>query len=91
MLIIFGIRMTRFLALAEIGERCDMDSRKRTFLKAILWNLIGLAMMAVVGIAATGSAAVGGVMALVNTVIGLAFYILYERLWSRISWGRADG
>ncbi len=65
-----------------------MDTGKRTFLKAVLWNVLGLAMMAVVGLAMTGSVALGGAMALANTVIGLVCYILYERIWSRISWGR---
>lgn len=65
-----------------------MDTGKRTLLKAVLWNLLGLAMMALVGLAMTGSVALGGAMALANTLIGLVCYILYERLWSRIAWGR---
>ena len=65
-----------------------MDTGKRTVLKAILWNAIGLAMMALVGLVMTGSAALGGAMALVNTLIGLCCYILYERVWSHVSWGR---
>ncbi|MEZ5779192.1 MAG: DUF2061 domain-containing protein [Paracoccaceae bacterium] len=65
-----------------------METGKRTVLKAVLWNVLGLMMMAVVGFAMTGSAAVGGAMAAANTAIGTVFYILYERVWSRISWGR---
>lgn len=68
-----------------------MDSRKRTILKAILWNLIGLASMAAVGLAMTGSVAMGGTIALVNTVIGLAAYVVYERVWAQIGWGRTNG
>ncbi|MCB2116369.1 MAG: DUF2061 domain-containing protein [Rhodobacteraceae bacterium] len=68
-----------------------MDSRKRTFLKAILWNFIGLAMMALVGFAMTGSAGLGGAMALTNAALGLASYVLYERVWAGIAWGRHDG
>ncbi|MCV2871400.1 DUF2061 domain-containing protein [Defluviimonas sp. WL0050] len=68
-----------------------MDTRKRTFLKAILWNLLGLASMALVGFLMTGSAALGGGMAVANTLIGLTCYIVYERVWSRISWGRIGG
>jgi len=45
-------------------------------------------MMSVVGLALTGSAAIGGIMAAVNTVIGLVSYVVYERVWSRINWGR---
>lgn len=68
-----------------------MDSNGRTILKAILWNILGFAMMSLVGFAMTGSVGLGGAIAIVNTVIGLASYVLYERLWARISWGRANG
>ena len=50
--------------------------------------MIGLVVMMLVGFAATGSFAVGGAMAAVNTCIGLSMYVVYERLWSRVSWGR---
>ncbi|MFO7770410.1 DUF2061 domain-containing protein [Roseovarius gahaiensis] len=65
-----------------------METRKRTLVKAVVWNIIGLTVMSLVGLAMTGSVAVGGAMALVNTAIGLLTYILYERLWSGIAWGR---
>lgn len=68
-----------------------MDSRKRTIVKAVLWNLIGLAMMALVGFAMTGSAGLGGAMAVVNSVIGLTCYVAYERAWARVGWGRRNG
>ena len=67
-----------------------MESRKRSFLKAGIWSAMGLAMMALVGWLATGSVATGGVMALVNTLIGLVMYVLYERVWASISWGRDE-
>ncbi|WP_411709788.1 DUF2061 domain-containing protein [Albidovulum salinarum] len=47
--------------------------------------------MSLVGLAMTGSAAVGGAMALVNTLIGLTCYVAYERVWARIGWGRSGG
>lgn len=65
-----------------------METRVRSLVKALIWNIIGLVMMALVGFLATGSVAVGGVIALINTAIGFALYLLYERLWSRIRWGR---
>ena len=65
-----------------------METRKRTLVKALCWNLIGLATMSGVGYAATGSVALGGAMAMWNTVLGLSLYILYERLWAGIGWGR---
>lgn len=49
---------------------------------------MGLVVMTVVGLVATGSAAVGGALAVVNTAIGLTLYVIYERIWAGISWGR---
>ena len=65
-----------------------METRRRSIVKAVIWNLIGLSVMGIVGFIATGSFAVGGGMAVVNTLIGLAMYVLYERLWAGIHWGR---
>lgn len=49
---------------------------------------MGLLSMAGVGYAATGSLAVGGGLAVANTIIGFICYVIYERVWSRIRWGR---
>lgn len=49
---------------------------------------MGLVVMTVVGLIATGSAAVGGALAVVNTAIGLTLYVIYERIWAGIAWGR---
>lgn len=68
-----------------------METRARTLVKAVLWNALGLVMMSLVGLVMTGSAFVGGTIAIVNTAIGLSFYFLYERIWARIGWGRMHG
>jgi len=67
-----------------------METRVRSLVKALVWNIIGLGSMALVGFLATGSVAVGGVIALINTAIGFTLYLLYERLWARILWGRGN-
>ncbi|WP_171174340.1 DUF2061 domain-containing protein [Ruegeria sp. HKCCD8929] len=65
-----------------------METRRRSVVKAVIWNIMGLATMTLVGLIATGSAAVGGTLAIVNTAIGLSMYILYERVWAGVRWGR---
>ncbi|WP_170509319.1 DUF2061 domain-containing protein [Ruegeria arenilitoris] len=65
-----------------------METRRRSVVKAIIWNAMGLAVMTVVGLFATGSAAIGGALAVVNTAIGLTLYVIYERIWAGISWRR---
>lgn len=68
-----------------------METRRRSVLKAVIWNAIGLATMALVGLAATGSLALGGKMAMVNAALGLTMYVIYERIWAGIGWGRSHG
>ncbi|MBW4982746.1 DUF2061 domain-containing protein [Mameliella sp. CS4] len=65
-----------------------METRARTLVKSVLWTALGLVVMAGVGLAFTGSLAVGGGMAVVNAVIGFLSYLVYERVWSGIRWGR---
>ena len=67
-----------------------MDTGKRTIIKAVLWNVMGLATMLGVGFAMTGSVTLGGTIALTNSCLGLICYVFYERLWARIPWGRHD-
>lgn len=68
-----------------------METPRRTLVKAVLWNVIGLTVMSLVGLMITGSATVGGAMAVINTALGFTMYFIYERLWSRINWGRIYG
>lgn len=65
-----------------------MDTRRRSLVKALVWNLIGILMMSLVGLAATGSLRLGGAMALVNAGLGFGCYLIYERIWARVRWGR---
>ncbi len=65
-----------------------METRQRSVVKAVLWNAMGLIVMTLVGLMATGSAAIGGTLAIVNTAIGLTLYVIYERVWAGIAWGR---
>lgn len=44
--------------------------------------------MLLVGWVLTGSAALGGMIAVLNCGIGFAAYVVYERIWARVPWGR---
>lgn len=65
-----------------------MDTRLRTLVKTGLWTLLGLVVMAAVGMAFTGSLVAGGSMAAINAVLGFVNYLVYERIWAGIRWGR---
>lgn len=65
-----------------------METHSRTLTKAVIWQMMGLAVMLGVGWALTGSFALGGGIALINTLVGFVTYFFYERIWARIGWGR---
>lgn len=68
-----------------------MDTTRRTVAKAVSWQLLGLVVMTGLGAAFTGSAAAGGALALSSAAVGVLGYILHEKLWARIGWGRRAG
>ncbi|MCK4860836.1 MAG: DUF2061 domain-containing protein [Rhodobacteraceae bacterium] len=65
-----------------------METGKRTLVKTIVWQIVGIITMSLVGFAITGSMVSGGALALANTGVGIITYITYERIWSKINWGR---
>ena len=65
-----------------------METGKRTLVKTVIWQIVGLLTMSLVGFAITGSVISGGALALANTGVGIVTYITYERIWSKINWGR---
>jgi uncharacterized membrane protein len=69
-------------------KRNIMETRTRSLVKATIWTLIGLLVMSMIGLIFTGSLVTGGIMAVVNSLIGLGTYLIYERVWAGVSWGR---
>lgn len=67
-----------------------MESPTRTIAKAVSWQLLGLFTMSLIGYLFTGSLAAAGSLAVVTTAIGAVCYVFHERVWNRISWGRAE-
>jgi uncharacterized membrane protein len=73
----------------ELTERKHLvDTRLRSIVKAIIWQIMGLGVMAAVGFAVTGSLWAGGIMGAINALIGVATYMIYERVWAAVRWGR---
>ena len=65
-----------------------METRRRSLLKALTWQITGLLMMAALGLAVTGSLDQAGLLSLGSCLIGVVAYVLHERLWQHIAWGR---
>jgi uncharacterized membrane protein len=66
-----------------------MDHPRRTLAKCLTWQITGLCVMLTLGWLTTGSLALAGGLALSSTLIGSLTYLLHERIWARIRWGRS--
>ena len=66
-----------------------MERKLRTGVKAGIWMLIGWIMMCITGLFFTGFVKIGLNIAVANSLIGLACYFVYERIWGRIKWGQS--
>ena len=68
-----------------------MDSPARTFVKTCTWQLLGLISMVGLGYLVMGSVTMAGGFALASMALGTVSYVLHERVWQRIHWGRVGG
>jgi len=65
-----------------------MDRPRRTFAKAATWQALGLLTMTVIGYVITGSVGAGGSIAAAGAGVGAVCYVIHERVWARVRWGR---
>ncbi|MCY0148868.1 DUF2061 domain-containing protein [Hoeflea sp. G2-23] len=64
-----------------------MDSKIRTIVKAITWQILGLAVSGALAWFYTGSVITALSFAFSTATSGLAFFIVHERIWARVRWG----
>jgi len=72
------------------NRKDPLDTTRRTFAKALVWQALGLVVMCIVGWAFTGSVTLAGGMAVANMAIGFATYLIHERIWACIGWGLTE-
>lgn len=65
-----------------------MDTNARVVAKAICWQAMGLLMMTLLGYVFIGSVAQGSALAVTATALGFISYVLHEKAWARVRWGR---
>lgn len=65
-----------------------METQTRTLAKAVTWQITGLIAMTLIGYAFTGSLGQGGMLAVTTTALGFVSYVIHERVWARVRWGR---
>ena len=73
------------------ARRTGVETTRRTMAKALSWQASGLVVMTAVTYAVTGSVAEGGMVAAAGSAAGMVSYVIHERIWARIAWGRQAG
>jgi uncharacterized membrane protein len=65
-----------------------MDSKKRSWVKSIMWRVIGILILGLISYWITGDwKEVTGITVLFHS-IRLVLYYFHERIWENIAWGR---
>lgn len=65
-----------------------MENKNRTWIKALTWQAIGLLTMTTVNYFYLGNLSQGMGLSLLLTVQGLLTYVVHERVWARVRWGK---
>ncbi len=68
-----------------------METTLRLVTKALTWQLIGLVSTTGLGYLVTGSWSHAGTLSLLAAGSALVLYVVHERLWQAIPWGRGPG
>jgi len=65
-----------------------MDETKRTFMKALTWQTMGLFVMILIGYGTTSSWRAAGGLAITTFAVSIITYVIHEKAWDRVTWGR---
>lgn len=65
-----------------------METTLRTVIKAVSWQLLGIAVMSAIAYLHTGSISTALSMAGTTSALGFVSYFIHEKLWQRVNWGK---
>jgi len=66
------------------------DSLKRSVAKAVSWRFFSVCFTVLISFLIIGSFAVAATIGVIDTIIKLFAYLVHERVWDRISFGREE-
>ena len=66
-----------------------LESRKRSMVKSLSWRILAGIITACVALVMTGQLEFAAKIGLADTTVKLLIYFLHERIWNKISYGRA--
>ena len=67
-----------------------IETKKRSFLKAIVWRIISFVMTVIIAIIILGDITLGVSLSIVGSTARFIGYYVHERIWDRIDWERIE-
>jgi uncharacterized membrane protein len=67
-----------------------METKRRSFVKALSWRVFATVITASVAYALTGKASFALQIGLIDTCIKVFVYFAHERVWQRVPYGRIE-
>lgn len=64
------------------------DTWKRSWAKSITWRALGVIILFTIAWALTGDVGQTSVITVVFHAVRVVLYVVHERVWERIGWGR---
>jgi len=64
------------------------DTTSRSLVKTLTWRITGSSSTFLIAYLITGSLGASSGIAIVQMAVNTVLYLIHERAWSRIGWGR---
>ncbi len=65
-----------------------MDMKKRSWVKSLVWRLIGIIVLGLISFLVTNSLKEMTIITLIFHSFRFVMYYFHERVWEHISWGK---
>mmetsp|Transcript_35937 Transcript_35937/g.111260 ORF Transcript_35937/g.111260 Transcript_35937/m.111260 type:complete len:198 (-) Transcript_35937:214-807(-) len=78
----------RLFNKVKVGRSSDGESLSRSIAKALIWRCVAFVNTALVSGAIIGSAGVGSLIALSDSIFKTTLMVFYDQFWNRIDWGK---
>jgi len=73
-----------------MGKNAIRDSWIRSWTKSFTWRVLGIVILVLISYFVTGSLAKASVITFAFHGIRVVLYVLHERAWELIEWGRSE-
>jgi len=77
-----------FLRTTTHAQSLDQDKLTRSFIKSFSWRVIGTIDTILISFFVTGKIDFALSIGMIELITKMGLYVLHERLWNRVSWGK---